>query len=259
MLANPETMNPNVVSAMKNQLREVQGNQLAAQNAATGQRFAAMGRMGGGMQQGMEQSARDMAAKNILSGNRDIMLAKAERDRADQIGASQAASAFQQGQMGRYSDAYKNAILGQQSQATENQYGQDDLWKRQKALYDTQTFNAGEGFKGYQSQFDAQGAAIKRAIDQQNLNQEQARIAGDVWGKSRGFGIAEANRQTQEKLGLGQIDIDQQRVTNQNRQFDDQLGENRRQFDIGTGVDVGTFKVGTGLNIGNMFAKWGME
>lgn len=255
ILANPETMNANVVSAMKNQLRETQANQLAAANQAGQQRFASMGRLGGGMQQTAEASARDMAAKNLLAGNRDIMLAKAERDRADQLAAAQGATAFQDAQMGRFTSAYDRALAGESAQAGENQYGQEDLWKRSIMDQDVQRANAGERFKGYQSRFSAEGAALERALEQQKLNQAQANIAGGLWGQSRGFDAQEKARQTQEMLGLknigvqeGQLGIDRERLAMQDRHFGETMGFNKLQLGTGAQLDWGKLIANMGLN-----------
>lgn len=258
MLANPHTMNENVVSAMRNQTREGAIGGMNAANQAMKDRFASMGRMGGGMQQTAEAGNREAATKQMLAGNRDIMLAKAERDRADELAAAAGSSAFQTGQMGRYDVGYKNTLLGQQARAGENQYGQEDAWKRSGFDLEQGKMNADEQFRGYESRFKGQEAAQQRILDQEKLRMAAADSAMKGWQTSGDWTQQEQNRAVQKLLGEGQLSNEARRLAMQGEQFDKTFGEGVRQFDVGTGMDATRMNLGTSQNFMQYLASLGL-
>jgi hypothetical protein len=237
MLQNPETMNENVVSALQSQAREQSANALRSQQDATAGRFASMGRLGGGMQQGMNQQAAQEAQNQLLSQNRDIMLKKAQQDRIDQLQAGEAASGFQTGQMGRYDTGYRAALAGQTSQADENARGYQSQAAARQFQNQLQQQQAAENQLGFSSQRAAQDASIQRAIQQQGLNQAQAQSGMQGWMASKGFQGQDLSRALQEKLGMADIDVRNRGMGLQNDQFGRSLaldwarfGEGARQF-----------------------------
>jgi hypothetical protein len=163
LLANPETMSPQVIEAakqksmeeallMQKQLQAQQDEQLSAQGLSS---------MGGAAQAGRRRTA-DAIQSAILGQNRDMEIQAAGQNRQDQLQALGVAESILGGQIGRGSQVFGNILQGQQA-------NRDDMWK----------------------------------------------------GKQLDL---------QKELGVGGLNIDQQRVSNQNRQFDAGHGLNILQF-----------------------------
>jgi len=180
LLANPETMSPQVIAQMKQRSMEEalsMSQQLQQQQA---EEAAASGFSGAGGRVGAQNRAtQDTIMNAILGQNRDIEIGASQQNRQDQLQALGVAESILGGQVGRGSQVYSDILAGQQA-------------------------NRGDHWTGQQ-------LALQR------------------------------------ELGIGGLNIDQQRVSNQNRQFDAGHGlnilqflEGQRQHDNSTGFNWAT-------------------
>lgn len=174
VMANPETMNANVVAQMK-EAQKQQALQMQQQTqSGYDQQFGAMGRLGSGAAMAARMGNDQNAMNNVLSGNRDMDIRAASTNRQDQLNALSASDAMMSGQMGRATQGYGASLAGQQAQAGANQQQassalQNSIAQEQmrQAQFDSgfrnsnfdftqQQANANQGFLGYQSQLEAQ-------------------------------------------------------------------------------------------------------
>lgn len=178
ILANPETMNPNVVAQMKEAQKEQallmqhQGQQQYDSSAA------ARGVLGGGAAQGQAANLQNQTFGNILTGNRNVDIAALGQNRQDQLNALTASQGLAGSQLA-------NALQTHAAQ-----------------LGDTQ-FNAGQQQQDYQNR-------INQALSQFGINQgvagnAQQNYAGDLAGWQAG----EGRRQFNNTLGFNYNQLNQ--------------------------------------------------
>lgn len=224
ILQNPHSLSQDVVSQMKGQQQD-QALLMAqqAKNAALADR-AGRGMQGGGAASRLIDND---TISNLLGGYRDIDIAKAQQDRADELNALGASEEILQGQLGRAGDQFNNLLKGQAAQAQENQFGSEFGLKRDSFLAD-------ERAKEYESVRSGQDAEIDRILKQFGINASVAESAQNNYGadvdaffRNKDNAIDEKNLSLQEKLGMGGLDLDRQK-----------LGENARQFDLGHALDA---------------------
>lgn len=240
--ANPHTMGPEAVAALKAKQQETA---LALQRSQFGDidsAAAARGTVGSGMQQAAQNQVRNQTGQNILSSYRDIDLQKMQQDRMDETGVLNNANQFQNSQMNRAIGGYGATLSGQQER--ERGFQSEALSAQQAEAQRAQQMqdNAAQQWQGYQSQANA---------DAQNLG---------VWGQQNQnyfnlLGQDQNNQQLalQRFLGSQGIGLDRDRLDTQKEQFNKGYGldiasflENRRQFDKNLGQ--------TGSNFNNNLA-----
>lgn len=102
LFANPYSMSPEVVSQMKGMNRDSAVSMADQARAQMQQGIASRGlNLGGGQAQAGERRLNQAAIQNILSGNREIDIAKAQQDRQDVLGLLGMTNDVLGGQQGR--------------------------------------------------------------------------------------------------------------------------------------------------------------
>lgn len=90
LLANPESMGPDVVAAMQARQREETLSYLRQAQEANAQRAASRGALSGGVTAGNERRLTDTAAAQMTAGNRDIEIEAAKTNFGDRLRTSSA-------------------------------------------------------------------------------------------------------------------------------------------------------------------------
>lgn len=251
VLANPESMSPEVVAQLKETQKEqalsMQDQlmqQIQASNAGRG--FS----LGGNLDLQRRRIADDTIG-NILEGQRGLDIAAAQTNMADRLNALGAAEQSMSGQMGRETAGYQTQLAGQQAQA-------------------------GQNFQQYGSQADATRFALERALQGEQLKQSwdsmaQQRAAAEEANRQAAAQSAlqahQAGSENQrlaaqlaleESLGRGQLDLNTQ-LGQQGLGLESQrLGENARQFNQGYNLDMLNFLNNASMgryNLGVDYAK----
>ena len=170
LLANPETMSPQVIEQMKQRSMEEALAMAAQQRQQQDEEIAASGfSSNGGRRDAQMRATNENLMNAILGQNRDMEIMASQQNRMDQLNALQAAEAIMGGQVGRGSQVYGDILAGQGA-------NRDDFW-------------------------------TGRQLD------------------------------LQRELGIGGLNIDQQRVSNQANQFGQTLGEDKRQHNNSMGFN----------------------
>jgi len=195
MLSNPETLSPDVVNAMREKEKEDALAFASQDREALERNRISSGMFGGGFHQAQDRRLREGTSQRLIEGNRAIALAKAERDRLDQIGASDAATSFMNSRMNRATQGYNATLGGQMAQEQLNQAG---------------------------SASGLEVGRFKRETEDRAAAERKAQIASEIQRIMFDF--------DQEGRGL-----DEHRFDYGTRVGGAQFGENRRQFDAGMG------------------------
>ncbi len=111
LLANPYSLSPDIVNAMKGQQQE-QATQMEAQlRGRLGQDVASRGGFGGGYQQATERRMGQDTISNLLGGYRQIDIAKAQQDKQDLLNALGMAENVSGGLSNRALETYRTSQL----------------------------------------------------------------------------------------------------------------------------------------------------
>ena len=198
MVANPHSMSDENVAMLQAQQRE-QAALMAQQNGQqmAGQ-WAARGMSGGGQQDLAQRRLNDTLMSSVLGSNRDVMLQKMQQDRKDELDAQQAGNAFLNAQQGRYGDAFKTGLMGEQAQADEN--------------FRNWNANAANALQGRQLD-------IQQSLGEGGLSMDQSKLDEQMRQYNMGYGL------------------DLQKFFENARQFDTGLTEQQRQFNGSNALD----------------------
>lgn len=110
ILANPQTMNDNVVSQMK-EAQKSQALLMGQQNQSQLDRSAvSRGTLGSGAQQAMQGENLQHVLGQILDSNRSIDIQQVAQNRQDQLNALQAGESVLNGQLGRANQNYGTSL-----------------------------------------------------------------------------------------------------------------------------------------------------
>jgi hypothetical protein len=237
ILAQPETMSPEIVAQLKEKNKE--SALLMQQQIAQAIRQGAVGRgaVDSGRTLAREEGAFGDMLNQVLTGNRDIDIAAAQTNRADQLQALGAIESLLSGQMGRASTVFGNTLQGQTAQAADSRTAAQDAIARAITGYDAsrqgaefdlrqQGANADERFRGHQSERSAEDAALQRVLAQFGIDESVANNTLANRGETR----ADAAFGLQRELGIGGLELDRFRTGEQSRQFDESNALNILQF-----------------------------
>lgn len=234
LLEHPETLSPEIVTAMKQKAVEdslSQQHQLdqQAQDDAAARGFS----LSGGQAEAAKRRNAEALQKAILGSNRDLDIRAASQNRQDILNALEQGERILSGQTARSSDIYNSTLKGQGATAADRQA--------------------------------VSNSAIQRAIQQFTGNMDSAQFD---------LGQQEANRDDyyrgkgldlQRELGVGGLNIDQQRVNNQSSQFDKNYGlnilqllEQMREHDNNSGFNWASLNQNASNNAINTLRSMGL-
>ncbi len=199
ILTNPDTQSPEVIAKMKQASMEEalkMAEQLRQQNAldAVSRGF----NPAGGSAAAADRLTNENLISSILGKNRDIEIGAASQNRADELAALASAEGILSGQVGRAGDVYNNILKGQTTQAADREAVSNDAINRALSQFGA----------------DLQGANF-------NLNQQQA---------NRGDFNTQQQLALQRELGIGGLNLDQSRLSEQGREFNLNNALNVLQF-----------------------------
>jgi hypothetical protein len=260
MLQNPGTMSNQNVAQLREMQKEQVAQSLRDRQAQLSQQAASSGRLGSGYMNAQAQRAAEQGQQQLLGGARELNLQQARQNRQDTLQALDASNQWQQGEFGRASQGFQNTLQGQALQAGENQFGQNDAWRRsafdlglqqanadeQKAAYQSQAgarafdfgreqAQAGQNYQGYGSQLQAQELSLQRALQQQGLNLQQAQQYASNWATQQGLQQQNLGRASQERIAGEDLGIRRQALGDQMAQFNKNYDLNQAQFLAGLG------------------------
>lgn len=213
VLANPETLSPQVVAQMKEQAKE---EALAFEQQKKDQLardVLARGISGGGFQAAGERRLAGDTINSLVNANRGIDLAKVERDRADQISAADLGSRFVNDRFARAADVYtlnrdtalSNEDLRQRALDSRNKntlfQSDQDRDVRDEGRYSYET-NRSTALSREALQQEAIRAALANAafdVDQQRTEADEGHFAWNTDAERARFG--EGQRQFNRRLG----------------------------------------------------------
>lgn len=251
ILANPESMSPQMVAQLKGVQQDSATSMAKQLQDQLGENVASRGlSSGGGFANSNARRIGENSISQILGANRDIDIQKAQTDRSDQLNALGAASDVMSGQMNRASQGYQNTLAGQSAQAGEGKFTTQSNLDRNSQDLQRQGMQADENYRGWGSQKSLDDAAFQRAMGQEGLNQAGADSKFRQYGQDsqnyfgmRDAGRADQNLALQGELGRGGLANDSKRIAQNDRQFDlshilarQQFGENQRQFNGSMGL-----------------------
>jgi hypothetical protein len=125
MLANPHTMSAQVLEQQKQKHMEDAMSFLQQQQAQAAEQAGASGfALSGGRLDASSRAAQERMMDAILGKNRDMDIAAAQQNRADELQALQAAEGIMGGQIGRSGEVYGNILAGQQANRGDHWEGQ---------------------------------------------------------------------------------------------------------------------------------------
>lgn len=212
ILANPQTMSPQVV----NQQKEAQKEQLMAMQAQTlgqaQQSGAARGMMNSGWMDTQQRKASENLISQLTQGYRDTDLKAAQTNRQDQLNALQGADAFQTNQMNRSTSGYQSQLSGQVAQQQLQQVAAQSqmqiatlMDQRQQLEAQEHQFGANYQLTQAKAQLDAQIANESNRLQasQQQLSQHLAQQEFDENVRQFNANLAEKKRQYDTTLGSG--------------------------------------------------------
>ena len=256
--------------AMQRQLGEQQANQ-----------FAARGLSGPGMADAAQRGLAQNTMSQILSGYRDtdIQSELAKRDQQAQLAGL--TNDVLAGQFGRQSQGYQNTLAGQTAQQTLLQRQADDQFRNAQLGFDVQRAGADEGYRGFQSRQDAEEQLLAAQQAQEQLRQAQsnnslqqfAALQGQ-WQDAMGAYNQGRSLDLQGELGRGGLSLDQNKLSEQARQFDQGYGldlarflddqrrfgvqfpEQQRQFNQQLGLGYNTLNANSNQNTLNSILQW---
>lgn len=173
ILANPGTMNPQVVAQLKEAQKE-EALSMAGQNQSTmDQGNVASGRLGSGQAEAASQNNRQQAINAILTGNRNTDVTAASTNRSDQLNALGASSSLAQDQLGRAINGYTTTLGGQQAQASENYKAEQDGLNRILAQFGINTGVANNAQQNYSQDLASQLQAFQQSLQTSQFGENQ--------------------------------------------------------------------------------------
>lgn len=114
LLANPETLSPEVIEQMKQRsMEEGLSANAQAQQQADEEAAASGFALNGGRAVAQRRASNESLTNAILGQNRDIEIKAAEQNRQDQLNAAQLSEAILGGQVSRGSQVYGDILAGQ--------------------------------------------------------------------------------------------------------------------------------------------------
>lgn len=206
ILANPETMNPNVVAQMKEAQKEQALSMAGQTQQGLDASSTANGTLGSGAAAANAAANRQSAINSILTGNRNTDIAAASTNRQDQLNAEAASSALAQDQLGRATSGYATTLAGQTAADQQQQFkSTGDLNAAQ--LNNTNSLASGQD-------------AVSRLLSQFGINQGVAANAQTNYGAD----LTAALQKWQQQMDAANFGENQ-------RQFNDTLGYNYNALD----------------------------
>lgn len=198
ILANPETMSPDMVNQLKSRGRD---SALAMAGQLRDGAHADVASRGfsdvGGMRAGFDRAIDSQMIDDIINSNRDIDITAAATNRGDQLAALGAGEDFENALAARADSNYRARLLGESTAS-------DDVFRNN--TLDVDRFKVEE--------------AVKQAGDTSAFRNDAFRY--DQMRDDR-------NQTLQEYLGMEGIDLDWARLDSAESQFGRSLGENARQ------------------------------
>jgi hypothetical protein len=153
LLANPQTMGPDVVNAMKEKEKEQALSMQEQMLGSLQQRGAATGMLNSGQNTAQEQSARESMISRLTGAYRDLDLAAVKQNRQDELGALGAGMDFTGNQLAQALQGYGATLQGQQAQADENRAGNDSQFRNAGFQYDMQQGDRDYGLRSNHQSF----------------------------------------------------------------------------------------------------------
>lgn len=255
IFANPHTLNDDVVSQIKSSNRDAATSMESQLQAQADQANVARGTLGSGAARA-DQSGREADMINqILTRNRDLDIARAGQDRADELAALQASEGVASGQANRGIAGYNTQLSGQTAQAGLRQAAAASGLQRSGLTEQAKQAEAASGLAGANfnlnkeqlnvdqllKQFASQADATKFGLDVSNANEgrtqagvasQQAAQAQDLQKVLAQFGM--------NKDAAG-FDLQNWIAQNANDLANKQFGENVRQFDTSSATQKDQF------------------
>lgn len=245
ILANPQSMSPDVVAQMKESQKQQALLMRGQRQQGLDQNAIARGVVGSGQVSAQGAGYENDMMNQILESNRNLDVTAAQTNWADRLQALQASEALASGQMGRATQGFGAQLAGQQAQAGTRQAAatsglqrdqlMNDAGYRNAALdFDVQKANAGE------AQF-ANQSAVQKLLSQFGINQGVAEA-----GRSNYALDLQAENQRNTSLLDSWRAQEQARQANaalqtNQAQFGDTYREGQRQFDTGQFNDMSKF------------------
>lgn len=234
LLQHPETLSPEIVSAMKQKAVEDALSQQRQLDSVAADDAAARGfSLSGGQAEAAKRKNAEAIQKAILGSNRDLDIQAVSQNRQDTLNALEQAERILAGQTARSSDIYNSTLKGQAATAADRQAMSQSAIQR--AL---QQFSGG--------------------LDSANFDLGQQQANRDDYYRGKGLDL-------QKELGVGGLNLDQQRINNQNRQFDAsnalnilQLLEQMRESDNGLGFNWASLNQNAQNNAINTLRSMGL-
>ena len=206
VMANPQSMSPEIVAQLKEQQKE---QALSMQQQTMEQLQQAFAGRGMGQSGNLDMQRRRIAddtVGQILGGQRQIDIAAGQTNLQDRLNALQAAEQTMTGQSNRGLAGYQAQLAGQQAQA-------------------------GEGYKQYGSQADSTRFALERALQGEGLKQAGAQSALNFGQAQAGItnmgnqtAMQQAAQQEANRQAAAQSSYQTQQANVSNQQNADQLG-----------------------------------
>ena len=234
LLQHPETLSPEIVSAMKQKAVEDALSQQRQLDSAAADDAAARGfSLSGGQAEAAKRKNAEAMQKAILGSNRDLDIQAVSQNRQDTLNALEQAERILAGQTARSSDIYNSTLKGQAATAADRQ-----------AMSQSAIQRALQQFSGN--------------LDSANFDLGQQQANRDDYYRGKGLDL-------QKELGVGGLNLDQQRINNQNRQFDAsnalnilQLLEQMRESDNGLGFNWASLNQNAQSNAINTLRSMGL-
>lgn len=223
LLASGGSMGPDMVAQMKERQKQDALAMSQQQGTQMMQGAAARGALNGGATLAGQRNLGDQTTQGILGGYRDLDIAAAGQNYSDRLNALSASEQLGQGRFNQANQGYQNQLQGQMAQQGLNQQGfQNQLASAQFGLGQQQA-QAAENQFGFGAQFQPATFNRDSFLAQQGLNQQGA--ASQLGAHQTDLDAFFQNQQLQNqmKLGQGGLDIDRQRLNQQDAQFGQSL------------------------------------
>lgn len=206
ILANPGTMNANVVAQMKEAQKQQALSMRDQAQSGMDQSNVAAGRLGSGQATANTMGNQQNAINAILTGNRNTDIQAASTNRADTLNALTASSGLAQDQLQRAISGYQTTLGGQQAADQQGQFASTQDLGVQQA-------NAQQKYLAEQDQ-------LQRLLSQFGINTGVAQNAQQNYGADL---AAQLQQFTQN--------LDTKKFGENQRQFNDTLGYNYNALD----------------------------
>lgn len=244
IMANPHTLNADVVNQMKASGRDAATSMQDQLQGQADQNNASRGTLGSGAAQADQSNRQQQMVNQILSSNRNLDITQANQNRQDELGALNASDQVQQGQANRSIAGFGAQLAGGQAQAALNQAAQQSRMQGSQFDLSKQQLNADQLLKQFQSGQDQSrfGLDVSNANNQNNLNASQSQLAAQQANQQRlltQFGMNQASAQ-QGGANYGQ-DLQAWIANNAATLANNQFNESTRQFNTQTGNQVDQF------------------